>query len=186
MLRVRSHWITKLSVLLLLVVVATPISPAWAHGGGTVRAEWETNQFHMVIETNEDLSAGTLGGVVHVTLIPTPPGGGTTRLRGLHIEVTGRGPEGAVAGPIRAKQYLDGAYEADLMVNQPGDWTFEIRVGEENNVQTFEFTLPVYGRAWWSDLWVVGGLLMIPVLGLFGMVRIARKNTATTDDTEGV
>lgn len=184
MLRVRSHWITKLSVLLLLAIVVSPAPPAWAHGGGTVRAEWETNQFHMVIETNEDLSAGTLGGVVHVTLIPTPPGGGTTRLRGLQIEVTGKGPDGAMAGPIRARQYLDGAYEADLMVDQPGDWTIEIRVGEDN-VQTFEFALPIHGRAWWSDLWVVGGLLLIPVLGLFGMVRIARKNLAATD-TKGV
>lgn len=184
MLRVRSHWITKLSVLLLLAIVVAPAPPAWAHGGGTVRAQWETSQFNMVIETNEDLSAGTLGGVIHVTLIPTPPGGGTTRLRGLHIEVIGKGPEGAEAGPIRAKQYLDGAYEADLMVSQPGDWTIEVRVGEDD-VQTFEFDLSIHGRAWWSDLWVVGGLLLIPVLGLFGMVRIARKNAATTD-TEGV
>src|SRR5690625_4147556 len=118
MLRARGHWITKLSVLLLLAIVVTPATPAWAHGGGTVRAEWENKQFHMVIETNEDLSAGTLGGIVHVTLIPTAPGGGTTRMRGLYIEVTGEGPEGATAGPVRARQYLDGAYEADLMVNE--------------------------------------------------------------------
>lgn len=167
-------------VVVLSLAMILAAAPALAHGGGAVRAEWEARGFHMVIETNELPSAGTFGGTVHVTLIPTPSARDTSvRLRHLDIEVMGVGPGGATAGPIRAKQALSGAYEADLMVKQPGEWNINIRVGDADTTQaqSFVFSLDVAPRNWWSDLGVVGGLLLIPVLALFGMVRMAKKRS---------
>lgn len=162
-----------------LVALVWAGAVAHAHGGGTVRAVWPATGFNMVIETDETPSSGAFGGTVHVTLIPTPSGSDSlVRLRNLSIEVLGVGPNGASAGPTKAAQTLNGAYEADLMVPVSGDWSFHLRVGEGEGAQTFAFPLSVAARSWWADVGVVGGLMAIPVLALVGMARKAQRNVS--------
>lgn len=170
--------VAALAVIITLLMLSSG-APVWAHGGGTVRAIWDDAPgFHMVIETNEDAAAGVFGGVVHVTMIVTSDASATTTVRGLDIEVHGVGPDGHSAGPIRAKQMLNGAYEADLMVRKPGVWRIWIAVDDGANVHEFQFPLEVLARSVFTDLGIVGGLMLVPVLGIAGMVRIARRRQA--------
>lgn len=164
------------TILMALLLMTFDVS---AHGGGPVRAIWDdASGFHMVIETNETPAAGVFGGVVHVTMMPTARADATERLRGMDIKVTGVGPSGRTAGPIRAKQILSGPYEADLMVSKPGVWDIHIEVGEGASSQQFQFPLDVSPRSIWTDLGIVGGLMLIPILAIGSMVRRSRKRRA--------
>lgn len=163
-----------IAIAVVLVLTAAP-SAALAHGGGPVRAVWDDAQgFHMVIETNEDPAAGFLGGIVHVTMIPTATPDSNVRLRGMDIQVHAVGPGGKTAGPIRGKQKLNGPYEADLMINKSGVWNIHIEVNDNGTVQTMSFPLDVAARSMVTDLLLLGGMMMIPVLGIVGMVRLRR------------
>lgn len=167
---------TQVILLTMVFVLASAFIPSAvsAHGGGPVRAIWDDAAgFHMVIESNEDPAAGFLGGIVHVTMIPTATKDGIQRLRGLDINVSASGPDGATAGPIRAK-WFNGPYEADLMMSKPGVWDIHIEVDNGTTVQQFEFPLDVAPRSLWTDLAIVGGLMLVPVLGIVGMVRLRR------------
>lgn len=173
-------WVTLFAVLFVLVSALAP-QTASAHGGGPVRAIWDdASGFYMVIETNEDPAAGFLGGVVHVTMIPTASEGSTVRLRGLDISVSAVGPEGKTAGPIRGKQKFNGPYEADLMVSKPGVWRIWIEVDNGTTVQQFQFPLEVVARSVWTDLLIVGGLMAVPILGIAGMARLRRSRNRRT------
>lgn len=149
-----------------------------AHGGGPVRAIWDDAQgFYMVIESNENPAAGFLGGVVHVTMIPTATEGSNIRLRGLDINVSAVGPGGRTTGPVRAK-WFNGPYEADLMVNKAGVWQIQIEVDDGRTVQRFEFPLDVAARSALTDLAIIGGLMLVPILGIAGMVHLRQVRRA--------
>lgn len=167
--RIASFLTIALAVSLLVTV------PAGAHGGGLVRAIWDdADGFYMTIETNEDPAAGLLGGIVHVTSIPTPSADSKTTLRGMDINVSAVGPDGRTAGPVNAKLFPAG-YEADLMVDREGIWDITIEVNSNGNVQSFEFPLDVAPRSIWTDIGIVGGLMMVPIFGIMGMVRMRRR-----------
>lgn len=173
----RRRWTLLFVVALLLTSTVLP-QAAFAHGGGPVRAVWDDAAgFHMVIETNEDPAAGFLGGVIHVTMIPTATEGSNIRLRGLNINVGAVGPDGRTTRTVRAKWY-NGPYEADLMMNKAGVWNIWIEVDDGRTVQRFEFPLEVAARSVLTDIAIVGGLMLVPVLGIAGMLKLRRDRQA--------
>lgn len=179
---IRRTMLAVVALVLTSVLVAAP-SVAFAHGGGPVRAIWDDAQgFYMVVETNEDPAAGFLGGIVHVTMIPTATEDSNIRLRGMDIHVHAIGPGGKTTRTIRGKQQLNGPYEADLMVNKSGVWNIHIEVDHGGRVQTMQFPLEVMARSVVTDLALLGGMMMIPILGIVGMVRLRKARTEARRD----
>lgn len=163
------------SVLLTALVCLSLAAPALAHGGGTLMGVWERGSLRVAVQTDETPHAGWLGGTIHVTVIAMSQAASDVRVRDLDVNVRGfhTGSE-EQAGPIGATRTLNGAYEADLSVRTPGTWRVEVALAQQGVEDTIEFDVEVARRSSLGDLFVVGGLMAVPVIGLAGLARRQR------------
>lgn len=176
----RPRIIKRAAPLTLIVTIAALFValPAAAHGGGTVRTFDTDSGYDLAVETNETPNAGRLGGTIHVTTIVTAKGA-SSRLRHLNVEVMATSPTKKQVGPVKASLALNGTYEADLSIAEPGVWEVVVHVADKSgNTQTAGFELKVESRSWLTDIGVIGGLMLIPILGLIGMRKAASTHNA--------
>lgn len=189
----RAKWGLLVLLLVSLWVNGRSSSTALAHGGGALQGLWETSFYRVAVQTDETPHAGWLGGTIHVTVVVMQRGDGlNVRLRNVAVQVSGVGPQepgqpgeapdpslAQRVGPVIASETLNGAYEADLPVRTPGVWNVQVTVGERSTSEVIQFSVDVHERTWFGDVAVVGGLMAVPVIGLIGMVRAARRRGAS-------
>ena len=167
------RWGVALCGFLLVLMLPTL---ALAHGGGIpVIAGEPAGPYRLFAWVNPN---PLVAGVIHVTVAVTKPVGDREQpVTGAGVDVTfvqaGSEPRRAAADASSSNQ--PGYYEADLAIEQPGEWQVTLQVQGADGAGESSFPVTVAPAAGGNSLLTWGGIAAIVVgIILFG-VAIARR-----------